>query len=296
MDIKSRVILSVVFLLSLLTLNGARRLGRFIGWFLRISNSNLYKVTMKNLSLCFPEMSEPDKEELARKSLIETGCQIAETGFAWSGSAQLRSKKIKQMKTSNEAVFEAALAKGKGVLMLTSHFGNWEFLTSTLPMKCKLMVLYKMVKMPVLEKHMLEVRCSSGLEMVPGNRQGVETFVNHYQQGHTCLIAPDQEPSEKSGVWVPYFGVNALTPKFIHSLIQSNPEGVVIFTHMKRIKDGYEMIFSEVDSGIYDADLEISAAAMNKTFERCIKVDGIEQYQWDYKRFKKNPEKHYRGL
>jgi len=35
---------------------------------------------------------------------------------------------------------------------------------------------------------------------------------------------------------------------------------------------------------------------MNRTFERCIKKDGAEQYQWDYKRFKKNPEKFYRNL
>jgi len=297
MDVKSRLVLAVIYLLSLLTLKGARRLGRFIGWFLRISNSTMYKVTRKNIELCFPEQDAATREAFIRESLFHTGCQIAETGLAWGGDPKQRAKAISFIKgEQNPEVLEGALAKGKGVIILVPHFGNWEFFANFLPQKCELMAMYKEAKMPVMEQRMLEARSQSGIQMVSAGREGVVTFIKHYTKGGTCLILPDQEPAPKSGVWSTYFGVPALTPKFVHYLIKKNPEGTVVLAHMKRTDEGFEVIYSEVDQDIYNADMEISAAAMNRTFERCIKKDGAEQYQWDYKRFKKNPEKFYRNL
>ena len=296
MDIKSRAILAVVFLLSLLTLKGARRLGHFIGWFALVTKGGMYKVSQKNISLCLPELSVEEQEKLIHESLIHTGCQIAETGLAWGGSKRQRDINRQCVTVCNEQILTDAIAKNKGVIIITSHFGNWEFYTSSMPSYGDVMVLYKMAKMPLLEKRVLQIRSEAGIKLVPGTREGVETYVSHYKQGKLCLIGSDQEPSEKSGVRVPFFGVEALTPKIIHSLIQTNPKGTVVFSQMKRIANGYEMRFSEPDAEIYDADVVVSATAMNKTYERCIKADGVEQYQWDYKRFKRNPEKYYQGL
>lgn len=297
MDVKSRLVLSVIYLLSLLSLRSARRLGRFIGWFLRVSNSTMYKVTRKNIELCFPQLDGDAREAFIRDSLYHTGCQIAETGLAWGGDPKQRAKAIGFIKGEhNPEVLNTALATGQGVIILVPHFGNWEFFANFLPQKCQLMAMYKEAKMPVMEQRMLEARSQSGIQMVSASRQGVTTFIKHYSNGGTCLILPDQEPSVKSGVWSSYFGVPALTPKFVHYLVKKNPKGTVILAHMRRIDDGFEVIYSEVDQGIYDTDMEASVAAMNRTFERCIKQDGAEQYQWDYKRFKKNPEKFYRNL
>ncbi len=180
--------------------------------------------------------------------------------------------------------------------MLTLHFGNWEWMNAALPQRSKhLMGLYKMAKMPKLEKNMLESRERCGVVMVPGTREGVERFIQNYQEGNCCLIAPDQEPSKKSGVWAEFLGQPAWSPKFIHQLIQENPRGKVLYTYMRRIKGGFELVFEEVDSDIYSKDLVISATGMNKGFERCIASDPA-QYQWDYKRFKRNPDKFYKNL
>jgi KDO2-lipid IV(A) lauroyltransferase len=55
------------------------------------------------------------------------------------------------------------------------------------------------------------------------------------------------------------------------------------------------MVFRALDDGIYSDDVEQSALAMNKGIEACI-ADAPAQYQWDYKRFKKHPDKLYKGL
>lgn len=297
MDVKSRLVLMVIYLLSLLSLKGARRLGRFIGWFLRVSNGTMYKVTRKNIELCYPDLDEAARERFVRDSLFHTGCQIAETGLAWGGDPEQRAKAVSFVKKErNPEVFDDALAKGKGVIMLAPHFGNWEFFAHFLPQKCDLMAMYKPARMPVMEQRMLESRSQGGVKMVSAGREGVINFIKHYRKGGACFILPDQEPPSKSGIWSSYFGVPALTPKFVHYMIKKNPEGTVILAHMKRTEEGFEIIYSNVDDAMYDADMETSVTAMNRTFERCINKDGAEQYQWDYKRFKKNPEKFYRNL
>ena len=296
MDIKSAIALFVIRALGFMNLSLARFIGRFIGAIVRISNSRMMKVTQKNLALCFPHKSEQQRAELARASVNETCKTMCEAGLAWAGTEQkFRRNENQIVAVRNGHLFEKAVSDGKGLLLLTMHLGNWEWVTSYLPQRCDLMALYKMAKMPGLEKAMLEARASSGIKLVAGNREGVEKFVKHYGNKGACIIVPDQEPSEKSGVWSEFFGIPALTPRFIHVLIRKNPEGCVLNVYVKRVSGGFEIVFSEVEPGIYSEDLETSAKAMNVGFEKCV-LDAPEQYQWEYKRFKRNPEGHYKGL
>lgn len=295
MDTKSWVALSIIRMMGWMNLGVARKLGSLFGSFLRISNSRMYKVTIKNLELCFPDMPIKERDALAKASLKETGKTIAETGIAWAGTEKKFRRNESQIKNiRNLHLFEKALADDKGLLMLTMHYGNWEWVTSYLPLHCDLLAMYKMAKMPGFEKGMLESRLASGINLVAAGAAGVKTFTQHYQNQKACIIVPDQEPSEKSGVWSKFYGVPALTPKFIHYLIQKNPEGTVLNVYMQRVKGGFDLVFKEVEADIYSADLETSALAMNKGFETCISGD-LSQYQWEYKRFKRNPEGHYKG-
>lgn len=297
MDIKSFFALTILKLLGLFTLQGARRFGAVIAWLLRGSNSTMYKVTKKNLALVYPHLSEQERERMARESLYHTGCSLAETGIAWGGTLEaLKKNEQKVVSVKNDYLLKDAVEAGQGVLMLTLHFGNWEWMNAALPQRSqKLMGLYKMAKMPALEKNMLESRERCGVTMVPGTREGIERFIENYKSGNCCLIAPDQEPSTKSGVWAKFFSLPALTPKFIHQLVQENPKGKVLHVYMKRLPEGFELVFTEAEPEIYDSNLVVSATAMNRGFEKCVADDPV-QYQWDYKRFKRNPEKHYKKL
>lgn len=296
MDAKSAVALSIIRSLGLMSLPVARKFGSVIGWLVRKTDSRMYKVTQKNLELCFPDMPEQDRQALVDKSVEQTAITLAETGVAWAGTEKkFRRNEAKIQNVVNAHLFEEAVAEGKGLLLLTMHFGNWEWVTSYLPQRCDLLAMYKMAKMPGLEKAMLEAREASGIKLVAAGKEGVMKFTQHYQDKKACIIVPDQEPSEKSGVWADFFGISALTPKFIHHLIQKNPEGKVLNVYMKRVEGGFDLVFQDVESEIYSEDVEVSAAAMNKGFEKCI-ADDLSQYQWEYKRFKRNPEKYYKGL
>ena len=58
--------------------------------------------------------------------------------------------------------------------------------------------------------------------------------------------------------------------------------------YAKRVPNGFVACFSKPDDNIYSEDTEVSVSAMNKSIERLV-LEAPEQYQWEYKRFKKHP-------
>lgn len=296
MDIKSAIALGLIHSLGALNLKGARAMGSAIGSLLCLSNSRMYKVTQKNIELCYPDLPKAGQQSLAKQSVKETAKAIAETGIAWGGSKVKFARNAAMIEqVRNQELFDAALAKGDGIMILTPHLGNWEFISSWLPQRCDLMALYKTAKMPGFEKAMLKAREDSGATLVAGTARGVKGLFDHYKNKKVIMILPDQEPAPKSGVWADFFGVSALTPKVVHSMIKKNPQGTVLFAYVIRTKNGFELIFRGLSDDIYSEDVNMSAQAMNKGIEACI-ADAPAQYQWDYKRFKQHPAKYYNGL
>ena len=290
MDIKSLLAIAVIKSLRLITLKGARRFGALLALLMRLSNSVMYRTTQRNIALCYPQLDAHEQKQLVHDSLYHTACSIAETGIAWAGSeAALARNATMVREVEGEHLFLNALADGKGVMLITLHMGNWEWLAAYLPARCQLNVLYKMAKLPYFERWMLRVRQRGGVRLVNGTRAGVESFIQSYCTGGTVLFAPDQEPSRKSGIYAPFYGIAALTPKLPYDMIRRQPQGKVLYTYVKRVEGGFHVVFREAPKALFNADLLTSATALNQGFEACI-ADAPAQNQWDYKRFKRRPE------
>lgn len=290
MEFTSYAVITIIKLLGLLNLAGARIVGRYIGWFLRVSNSVMYQVTCRNIELCYPYLHKHEQEVLANASIDHAGMSIAETGIAWAGGGDALADSERYIKqVHNLELFNAALASDKGLMMVVPHFGNWEFLNSWLPGRCEVTVLYKMAKMPAFERWMLKQRQRGGVKLVRGNRAGVEKIFEQFCCGGTVLFAPDQEPSRKSGVWAPFYDIPALTSQLPHQLLQKNPKGVVLYCFLRRVEGGFDLHFNQAPAALYDQDPVVSATALNKGFAQCIAEDPA-QYQWNYRRFKRRPE------
>ena len=101
---------------------------------------------------------------------------------------------------------------------------------------------------------------------------------------------PDQEPEPHSGEFAPFFGIQALTMTLLTNLAQKTG-ALVVTGWAKRIYEphGYEIIFCEAEEGVYSEDPLTQVQALNRSVEACV-TKSAEQYQWEYKRFKKQPD------
>ena len=110
------------------------------------------------------------------------------------------------------------------------------------------------------------------------------------KRGEQIGILPDQEPKLEGGVFASFFSVQALTMTLVSGLI-ARTGAKVVCGYAERLPKGrgYGVHFKQVDPLIYDPDLKESVEGLNRSVEACVK-QLTEQYQWEYKRFKRRPD------
>ncbi len=277
--------IGLIRLVSFLPLPAAHAFGAAIGkllWF-----TDTARVTKINLRLCYPDYSEEQIETLARQSLIALGKTYAEMGMSWMWPIPKVQKLITQVEGLEH--LEKALEEKNGIILIAPHLGNWEVLNHFFRQYLFMTVMYKPAKIAALDKFIFSTRKRVDVGLVPADRSGVESLYQLLADKGVIAVLPDQEPGLKSGVFAPFFGQTALTGKLIGELANNTP-AYLLCCYAKRLDDGnYGVVLKPAHKDIRNSDEVVAATALNSSIEECIN-DCPEQYQWNYKRFRRQPE------
>ncbi len=260
----------------------ARPLGALV-W--RIS-SRLRKVSLKNLSLCFPVMDESNREAIARSSMRHYALNGLETGLVWYGSRRRFDSRI--LPPAGADLLESALGEGRGVLILAPHYGAWEILGLYLS-DVLAATLYKPAEDEAVNRLLIERRGRFGANLVPAGRQGLKALMSGLAAGRAVAVLPDQEPRAGDGRFAPFFGVPALTGVLAPRLLKRSGAVALFVVALREPGGRFRPHFLEAHPDIYSDDLDAAVAAVNEGVERCIELDRA-QYLWAYKRFRARPE------
>jgi len=285
--LKAKIVIFLIRFFALFSLRNQQRIGAWLGalaWRLRGRSA---RVTQVNLAKCWPELSETQRDQLARDSMRETGKTALEMAMAWGWPTEKALATIRRVE--GEELVEEALARGQGLIMLGPHLGNWELVGLYLSSRFQMAALYEPPKLQEFESFMIDQRSRVGSELVPTNKRGVMRLLQILKAGGLVAILPDQEPDLAGGEFAPFFGVQANTIKLVSKLIQkTGAQALCVFA--KRLPDGrgFDICFRAVDEQLYSPDLSTSVAGLNLSVENCVR-EIPEQYQWEYKRFKKRP-------
>lgn len=282
------LIIGLIRLMSLFPLTFTQAFGRSLGRLLWVRRTRAREVARINLKLVYPEMPESERDALLKQTLLHNGMAGAEMGTFWGRSS---SQCLSLLRTvHNEHLFDAAVKADNGILLLAPHMGNWELLNSYLMQRAQMTIMYKPAKNPVFSDWMHRRREASGARLVPTTSSGVRALFKALKNGNSVGFLPDQEPERRSGVMVPFMGVPTLTPRMPHELLQRTGARALM-TFALRLPDakGFDVYFLEPDADIYSSDPEVASAALNRSIEQ-VAATAPEQYQWTYKRFKRQPE------
>lgn len=119
---------------------------------------------------------------------------------------------------------EQAMNKQQGLLLITPHLGSYDlagrFISERLPFT--LTAMYKPPKWAVLDAVMQAGRKRGKGNTAPTNLQGVKQIIKALRQGEATIVLPDHvpDPNEGNGVWVEFFGRDALTMTLVGKLAQ----------------------------------------------------------------------------
>jgi len=111
-------------LFAMLPLPLAHALGAGVGLLLWLLPNRHRRITRRNIDLCFPDWSDAERRRLARRSLVESGKTLLESGAIWLWSGPRTLGLIREV--SGETHVKTALAEGRGVIAISPHLGNWE--------------------------------------------------------------------------------------------------------------------------------------------------------------------------
>ncbi len=269
-----------------LPISWARSLGRLLGGACGRLPNQLRDVTELNLKLCFPELSSAERRRMTRRSLEETGKAALELGAMWWWPAE----RLEELEdgVEGEELLTAAMAGGRGTILLAPHLGNWEFLNHFLMRRAQLVCLYRPPRVAELDSFMLEARGRTGCISAPATRGGVRRVLRALRTGELVLILPDQEPLKANGVSAPFFGVPALTMTLVSRILERTGATALYVFAERRPAGKFRVRFREALDGLVAADKVVAAAGLNSGVEACVRLCP-EQYLWSYKRFRTTP-------
>lgn len=280
--------IGVVRLMGLASLATAQAVGRRLGALLWLRRTRSREVARTNLSLCYPDKTAAEINAMVHDTLLQNGMTGAEMGVMWGYEPD---RLLGLIRTVHDGHLLDDLAAGEeGVLLMVPHLGNWEIISTYVASRCQVTAMYRPAKMKTFSDWMVKRREAVGANMVPTTGAGVKELFRLLNEGRVVGFLPDQEPKRERGVFADFMGVPTLTPVLPHQMIQETGARVV-YAFAERLPEaqGFDVHFIAAEEAQYDPDPVVAAAAMNKAIEHCIAACPA-QYQWTYKRFKRQPE------
>jgi KDO2-lipid IV(A) lauroyltransferase len=271
-------------LIRRLVLASIHLVGSGLGWMARVLNIEYARVARININLVFSELSADKIDDLVCSSMREFGKLTLEMLFNWFIPTDLFKKQIRQV--HGEHYFKQALKEKRGIIIVHPHLGNWEIFNYILG-PYRPYALYKPIKNRFMDKVVKRSRERPGTRMiVPFSATGVRKLYRVLEEGGIIKAFPDQLPDGPGRVVADFFSVPAGTGTLLSRLIhKTRPAVLCCYAQRLPKARGYDIHLMPAVDEIYSDDLQLSAAALNKSMEQLIRLSP-EQYLWGYKRFK----------
>ncbi|MDD5680767.1 MAG: ELM1/GtrOC1 family putative glycosyltransferase [Candidatus Omnitrophica bacterium] len=276
-------------LLTALPIRAALAIGRFFGGLGYIVNYNRAKVAYANMRAAFAGEKEPSEIRKTVKALYRNfGQVLVEVVRMPSIDKPYMDKYIEVPGWDN---FTGALKKGRGVIYLTGHFGNWELCSIASALSgFPLFVLAREQKMARLNNLLNMARESKGCKVI---KKGMATreIYEHLEKNGIVGILSDQDAGKK-GMFINFFGRPTSSPRGAFALARKT-QSIIIPAFAARINGPYHKIFLESpievsNEGDGDANELEAMQKFASILESYIRKYPA-QWLWLHKRWKSTP-------
>jgi len=277
--------LSILKLIAKLPASWRRNLGHMLGFMMRKFAKKRRRIAKINLDLCFPELTPEQSSELLKNNLAASGRGLIETASCWYSDLK---KQQENTNITGQEHLDAALAKGKGVILLSFHMTSLEVGGCLLGAHYDFFAMYKPNKNPLFEKAMCDGRNRHLAGLI--ERDNVRATVKALRKNQIVWYAADQNYGSKTTIFVPFFGIQTSTITATTKLAKMTGAAVVPFTQRRLdADDSYQLtLYPQFDP--FPSDNEVDdAAQINHFLEDYLKKYPVD-YMWLHQRFRNRPE------
>lgn len=260
-------------------------LGRMIGRLLFKLGSSRKKVALRNLELCFPDMSDTERQIMLKRNFENTGIALLETGMGWWWPNWRVKRKTKVIGLEH---IEEAQKQGKGILLLAMHYLSAEINCRAIGYGHPMVVFYRPHNNQLMEYFQFRGRGRSNKYML--GKRDVKGLLRALSDGEACIYLPDQDYGRNRSVFVPFFAVPdaASTTGTLIFARQKNSQTHMIVPTRNDDGSGYTLEIKPMLENFPTGDDTADVLRINQELEKAIMVKP-EQYMWLHRRFKTRP-------
>jgi len=247
------------------------------------------KVALENLQVAFgKEKPERERRAIAQRAFQNLGMMAVEFFRIPRMDVETFRKKV-----TIEGLDRTLrlLEKGKGMLLLLSHFGNWEMMgIMSKLIGDSIMVLAKpMKKNRRMDQFITEIRSAAGLEVVSSIKAS-RTVIRALSKNRVVGILIDQRAKRSEGVWADFFGKKAPTTPGLAVLAMKTGAPVVPVFMVRNGFGKHRLIIQEplelIRTGDVKKDAEANTQLFNHTLESMIR-QYPDQWFWVHRRWER---------
>lgn len=279
----------VLGLLGMVKFRDARAMGRSLGRMALSPFGVRRNVVERQIAAAFPNAGNDEVQALVRDAYSHFGQVVIETALL----PRIGTDGILDMfeGAENFEAIERAYADGKGIILITGHFGNWELAGAYVAARgIPIEVIVRRMNNPYFDDYVTETRRDAGM-IVVYDHDAVRRTPRAFKAGHAVAFVADQGVLGLASTFVPFFGRPAKTPRgpAVFAMKYRLPTFFVAAVQEKSGK--YRCVVTPVeipDTGDREADVDTVVARYTNILESWVrKYPG--QYFWHHRRWKRQP-------
>lgn len=262
------------------------QMGRGLGALMfRFAGSRRY-IARRNLELCFPELSQEQRERLLHENFASNGIAFFEMAMSWWWP-QARLQRLARIEGLEH--LQQAQAAGQGVILMALHFTTLEIGAALLGQRHTIDGMYRQHKNPVFDFVQRRGRERHNRDASAIEREDVRAMLKVLRAGRAIWYAPDQDYGRKQSLFVPLFGIQVATVTATTKFARLGRAKVVPFTQ-ERLADGsgYRLVIHPPLEDFPGESEEADCLRINQWVEEAVSALP-EQYLWAHRRFKTRP-------
>jgi Kdo2-lipid IVA lauroyltransferase/acyltransferase len=272
--------LCVLRVIEILPFSAQLHVGSALGVLIRRLPLAYVRIARRNIELCMPALSPAEQAALLERHCECLGMALCETADTW-WSKDRRVNKLAQVQGLEN--LQAALAKGRGAILIGGHFTTIEIATRILGTVVPLNVVYRPTKNALLSHTMFTSFSRNGK---PIAHDDIRAMIRALKKNEAVWYAPDQSYRNKGAAMVNFFGIPAATTTATSRLARIS--GAAVLTYFpERLPGnaGYRVVIGPALENFPGVDAIADAERFNRLLEAQIRRVP-EQYLWLHRRFK----------
>jgi len=268
------------------------QLGLVGGWLGYLLDVRHIRIGLRNLALAFPDKSPGERKRILRSSYVNLGLSAAEYirlgGFFYRRLRQrVKYRRFEYWATMNRRY------PGKGAVILTAHFGNFELLPAAHALHgYPITLVHHTQRFLAGDALMTYVRERTGIKVIR-KHAAARAVLKSLREGELVGIPFDQNAKRSEAVFAPFFGELAATSSGLARLVAIAEVPVVpVFLLRERNRRRHRIeILDEIPIQHSDdqrADIEENTRRFTRAIEDFVRRHP-KQFLWTHRRYRTRP-------